>query len=324
MIAVPDDRGLSLRVSVTDRCQLRCSYCMPPAGIPACRHEDILSYEEITRFAQYLQAEFGLGKVRITGGDPLVRKEVSRLVRMLSGLRIPDLAMTTNGQLLEEHAQALKEAGLKRVNVSLDSLVPETFRRLSGGGSLDKSLRGIEAARRAGLCPVKLNMVVLRGVNDGEVRDLAAFALEHDCDVRFLELMPLGVAAENHAGQFVSSEETAARLATRFSLKPLAAGPGGTARNVRLRDPSGREGRAGFISPCSEPFCGGCRRLRLTAGGHLIGCLGRDSRISIKPFLRSGKAEPLEGLRPLVEQALAEKNLEHRFKPARMLGAVGG
>jgi cyclic pyranopterin phosphate synthase len=297
---------------------------MPPEGIPLCRHEDILTYEEIVRFVEYLQTEFGVGKVRITGGDPLIRRDVVQLVRMLAGLNVPDLALTTNGQLLEEHAGSLKQAGLNRVNVSLDSLVPETFSRLSGGGSLERTLRGIRAARDCGLSPVKLNMLVLKGMNDGEISDLVTFALEQGCDVRFLELMPLGVAAERFDPWYVSSKAVKSRLSGSFNLEPLPARGGDTARNFRVNDSTGREATVGFISSCSVPFCAGCRRLRLTADGHLIGCLGRDARVSIKPFLRTGSSDGMKALRPLIEQALAEKNLAHRFKPARLLGAVGG
>ena len=324
MSMAPDKPGLFLRVSVTDRCQFRCTYCMPPEGIRSCRHEDILTYEEIASFVRYLHAEFGVAKVRVTGGDPLVRKDLPLLVKMFSKMKIPDIAMTTNGQLLEAHAEALKNAGLRRVNISLDSLIPETFSRLSRGGELEKTLQGIQAALRHDLRPVKLNMVVLKGVNDGEIGRLASFAVDQGCDMRFLELMPLGVAAAKSDQWFVSSAEVVSRLSEDFSLTPLPARAGDTARNFRIRDSSDREGTGGLISPCSAPFCAGCRRLRLTAEGHLIGCLGRDARISVKPLLRSGQPESLKELRPLIEQALAEKNLEHGFKSARMLGAVGG
>jgi len=323
MIGREQDSGLSLRVSVTDRCQLRCLYCVPMSGIAPLPRAEILTYEEIAAFVRYLKEEFGLSKARITGGDPLVRRDIETLVRMLADVGLPDLAMTTNAQRLAPKASLLKAAGLRRVNISLDSLKAATFERLSGGGSLRKTQQGIEAALAHDLRPVKLNMVVLRGVNDDEVAAVLAFALQHGCEARFLELMPLGPASANFRQWFVSAEEIRARLSASFSLSARPVPPGTTARDYLVTDAAGRRGVTGFIAPHSQPFCAGCARLRLTADGQLIGCLGRERRVAIKPLLRGAQAERA-GLAALVEGALLEKTKCHQFAPERAMVAIGG
>jgi cyclic pyranopterin phosphate synthase len=194
--------------------------------------------------------------------------------------------LTTCGQQLAEKASGLKQAGLDRINVSLDSLNPATYAEISRGGVLEKTLTGIVAARQAGLHPVKLNMVVLRGKNDGEVSDLVRFAMKHDCQVRFLELMPIGEAAADFGASFVPSAEVRERLAGTFSLTALPVDPASTSRDFLALDGHGRSTVVGFISPYSEPFCGGCWRLRLTATGFLIGCLARPVGIQLAPLLR--------------------------------------
>jgi len=316
--------GLSLRLSVTDRCQFRCRYCMPPEGIGPLRHEEILTYEEIAAFVHYLQTEFCLTKVRLTGGDPLIRRDLTRLIQMLAALGIPDLALTTNGQLLAGKAVALKRAGLKRVNISLDSLVPTTFCHLSRGGQLENTVQGIGAALHHNLRPVKLNMVVLRGINDHEVSDMLSFALHHGCKMRFLELMPLGAALENFEKWFMSSDEVFSRLSRSFRMSPISFSPGDTARNYRVSDYAAGEGIVGFISPHTRPFCEGCRRLRLTADGHILGCLGQGSRISIKPFLRPEKSSHSEDIRGLIESALMQKRNRPMFAMSSDMSAIGG
>ena len=250
--------------------------------------------------------------MRLTGGEPLLRAGLDRLVAMLAAAGAADLALTTNGQRLAEMAGPLKQAGLNRINISLDSLSPATFAAITRGGILEKTLAGIAAARRAGLDPVKLNMVVMRGENDHEVADLVRFAVEHGCQMRFLELMPIGVAAAGFEDRFVSSAEVLERLAGEFALTELPVDPRSTSRNFVAEDQSGRWTTIGFISPSSQPFCAGCRRLRLTAAGVLLGCLARPTGIPIAPLLRSGSELDAEALVAAVEQALGMKRIGQR------------
>lgn len=324
MTAVTREGPLTLRISVTDRCQLRCEYCMPEEGIALCRHDDVLRYEEIVAFVERIQAWRGVARVRLTGGDPLVRRDIDVLVGMLARLGVPDLALTTNGQRLAELASALKAAGLRRVNVSLDSLDPAVYRRLSRSGDLDRTLAGIQAAQDCGLHPVKLNMVVMKGVNDGEIAALAAFALDRGCEIRYLELMPIGAAGLRVADRFMAAAEIRARLAETYTLAALpVADVADTARRYAFTDARGRQGSAGFIAPCTDSFCTWCRRLRLTADGHLIGCLAGTGSIPIRPFLNGGEAA-LAGLKAAVEAALGEKRTRPPFIRQRSIGAIGG
>jgi len=321
MIARNDRARISLRLSVTDRCQLRCRYCMPLAGIAKCQHEEVLRFEEITRFVRYLQDHFDLHKVRITGGDPLVRSGIGDLVVMLSELGIPDLALTTNGQRLGEMAGQLRSAGLHRVNVSLDSLSPGVFHHLTRGGVLQRTLDGIDAALNEGLNPVKLNMVVLRGINEQEIGELLSFAIDRGCELRYLELMPIGYGTHLFEDAFESSEEVRNHLGSRFRLDSLPHVPGSSARRFRVtRISDGGSGVAGFISPCSDPFCDGCERLRITADGHLIGCLAREDGLSIRPWLRDGGEAP-EGA---VTQVMQRKRQDQCFTQTAPMAAIGG
>jgi cyclic pyranopterin phosphate synthase len=311
-------QGLSLRISVTDRCPLRCAYCVPEAGIPKRPREEILSYEEIVRFVSAVKASYGLAGVRLTGGEPLVRPEIEKLVGMLSAMGAPDLALTTNGQLLAGKIQALKDAGLRRLNVSLDSLDPGAYRAITGGGILEDTLAGIAAARQAGLAPLKLNTVVVRGRNDHELPALVSFAMRNGCQMRFLERMPIGAAAGNG---FVPSAEVRLRLEREFTLVALPADPAATSRNFTATGQSGHSAIVGFISPRSEPFCGACRRLRLTATGLLIGCLARPEAVPLAPLLRS--LDP-EAIGRAVEHALGAKRLDDRFLQPLPMVALGG
>ena len=276
-----------LRISVTDRCNLRCYYCMPPEGVPSRAHRDILRYEEIERVVR-AAAGLGISKIRLTGGEPLVRTCIVDLVRMLAGVPgIDDLSMTTNGTLLSRFAGSLARAGLKRVNVSLDTLDEETYARITRGGRLSDALEGIESAQEAGLTPLKTNTVVLRGVNDGQVADLASLTFRHDWQVRFIEVMPLYCNAGHFDADYVSSEEVRAQIVWRLgALTPADSVPGnGPARYYRL---AGALGTIGFIGPFSDHFCGRCNRLRLTADGKLRPCLLSDREIDIRPVLRKG------------------------------------
>ena len=318
MIA-PVRQSLSLRVSVTDKCQLRCVYCMPADGVPLLAHADILSYEDIVRFVRAMKGGFKRVRVRLTGGEPLVRRDVADLVGMLARQGAEDLAMTTNAQELAPAADALKRAGLRRVNISLDSLDAATYARLTRGGQLARTLAGIDAALAAGLTPVKLNTAVLRGVNSGELVDIVRFALERGCQVRFLEVMPIGPAAEQRDA-FVSSAEVLEMLKGAYSLRPAPGGSDAAARNFLATAPDGREGIVGVISSCSEPFCDGCDRLRLTAAGELVGCLALGEGIDIRPLLRGGH----EALLAAAHAALECKRTGRQFATTRCMGGTGG
>jgi len=312
----------SLRLSVTPRCQLHCAYCRPDETDDG--HGPLLPFEHALQLVRVLRDRFGLAEVHVTGGEPLLRENLAGLIAMLAAEGVPDIALTTNGQLLAEQAAALTAAGLRRVNVSLDSLDAAAYARLTGGGQLARTLRGLRAARRAGLHPVRLNVTVLRGINDREPPDLAAFALAEGHQVRFLELMPLGPAAADFERRFVPSADVAELLAERFELHPLPAAPASSARWFLAADADGRSGRVGFISPTSQPFCAGCGRLRLTASGRLVGCL----RLGQGPDIRSLLARSGDGTADLLAEAVGEalglKDPGGRFVSANPMAATGG
>ena len=319
----PPTTRLTLRVSITDRCQFRCGYCLPPEGVARRAHTDMLRYEEIAALVGTLHGVAPLGKVRLTGGEPLVRPQVDRLVGLLANLAIPELALTTNGQLLAALAAPLRRAGLHRVNVSLDSLSAATYRQLTGGGALGRTLEGIDEALRCGLAPLKLNMVVMRGVNEAEAPALAAFALARGVEVRFLEVMPIGVARAQHAAWFVPSAETLAALQARYRLTPLPRERGSTSRTFQVEAGSGPAGRVGFISACSEPFCQDCNRLRLTSDGRLIGCLAADGGVPVRPLLAAGAAGRLQ-LEAVLRDLLAHKQVRRAFEQPQIMATIGG
>ncbi|MBP7866889.1 MAG: GTP 3',8-cyclase MoaA [Acidobacteria bacterium] len=296
-----------LRVSVTDRCNFRCQYCMPPEGVPALRHEDVLRYEEILRIAR-LALRLGVDKFRVTGGEPLVRKGIVGFVQSLGEVGgVRDLGMTTNGALLARFAGPLRDAGLRRVNVSLDTLRPERFRDLTRGGRLEDTLEGVREAARAGLVPVKLNVVLLRGFNDDEVPDFAALACREDVQVRFIEFMPVGEAGNQRgAGErSVPNGEVMAAIAARYALEGPEEGPGDTSTARTYRLPGGR-GKVGFISPLSSHFCAWCNRLRLTPDGRLRACLLHDGDIDLRALLRGGASD--DGLLAALREAVAHKH----------------
>lgn len=317
-------RPLSLRVSVTDRCQLRCLYCMPSVGAPRLSREEVLSFEEIVRFVHVVRRRFALTKVHITGGEPLVRPGITDLVGMLASERIADLALTTNGQRLAELAAELKRAGLRRVNVSLDTLDAGAFRTLTRGGRLEHALEGIEAALHHELAPVKINTVVLRGYNDTEVVELARFALQRGCRVRFLELMPIGYAQAAFDDLFVPTPEVRAHLDRAFTLKPLVHKAGESSRNFLASGRHGREGIIGFISPETQPFCESCTRVRLTSTGRLISCLARGDGPNVRGLLGSDSPRAAEALQELVAMKLNRKRARTAFDTVRPMVAVGG
>jgi len=318
-----------LRVSVTDRCNLRCVYCMPAGGIPLLRHQDVLTFEEIQRIVR-LAAELGIYKVRLTGGEPLVRIGLSHLVRMIAAIpQIDDISLTTNGHLLPRYADELAAAGLNRVNVSLDSLREDRFRTLTRVGALAQAWEGVTAAEKAGLTPVKINVVVIRGFNDDEVLDFAQLTLEEERHIRFIEVMPLGHNELWAQDGFVSMQQVRERIETRFGpLEPV--GPSallignGPARYYRLPD---APGTLGFITPVSDHFCANCNRLRLTADGRLRPCLLSDAEIDLRGPLREGADDA--ALRELLNQAVAGKPARHHLSEGehpvkREMAQIGG
>jgi cyclic pyranopterin phosphate synthase len=283
----------------------------------------MLSYEEIATVVR-AAAQMGISKIRISGGEPLVRSNLPQLVSMLNKIEgIDDLALTTNALLLEIYAAELKQAGLRRINISLDSLKPDIFKQITRVGNLNQVLRGIEAARAAGLHPVKINMVVLRGINDGEVLDFALKSQQDGWNVRFIELMPM--SNTGLSSYYVSTAEIKQRLAPLGELQPCQSEKGnGPARYFRI---PGASGTIGFISPISEHFCIRCNRLRLTADGKLRPCLMSDEEINIREKLRAGAS--IKELAELIQQAAAAKPERHHLeqsysKPQRPMSQVGG
>ena len=305
-----------LRISVTDRCNLRCIYCMPEGEISPLSHRDILTYEEIRTVVE-AAAELGIKKVRLTGGEPLVRLGLTDLIRMLAEIdAIDDISLTTNGALLGHYAAELKSAGLHRVNVSLDTLKPDRFESITRtrGRSLSDVLRGIDTAMSVGLNPVKLNMVVMAGINDDEVLDFAARTIDDGWHVRFIELMPV-TDGGTAASLFVPAGDIRKRLEVVGELEPCLPGVGnGPAKYFRF---PGAPGTIGFITPISEHFCFNCNRLRLTADGKLRPCLLSEYEVDLKQPLRGGVS--LAGLKQLIEEAVANKPWRHHLEEGYVL-----
>lgn len=318
------NRSISyLRVSVTDRCNLRCVYCMPPEGVPWVPHENILRYEEIVRVVR-VAAQMGITKVRLTGGEPLVRAGIVSLVEMIAAIPgVDDLAMTTNGVLLTPYAAELAKAGLHRVNVSLDTLRPERFRAITRLGNLEDVEQGLVAARLAGLEPVKVNTVLIRGVNDDEIVDFARRTLREPFHVRFIEEMPVGAATEV---RFLPVADARERIEAAFGPLVVAYQRVGNGPASYYRIP-GALGTIGFISAVSEHFCHACNRLRLTADGRLRPCLLSDTEIPLREALRSGADD--EELRRIILSAVAAKPDGHHLNEGisisgRGMSQIGG
>ncbi len=277
-----------LRVSVTDRCNYRCTYCMPKDGLSWMPRSELLRYEEISRIVRVMST-LGIQKVRITGGEPTIRTDIISLVESIAAIPgIQDVAMTTNGHTLVELAEPLAAAGLNRVNVSIDSLNKETFSRLTRGGNLQRVLDGIVAARNAGLTPIKLNAVLLAGENDHEVFELVEFFSQFasDTELRFIEYMPF----EQRRFSSVPAKDIRARLRTRWTVEPDAprSATDGPAQRYRITETGLK---VGFISPLSEHFCATCNRLRLVADGHLRTCLAHEDTPSLRDLVRAGRSD---------------------------------
>src|SRR5918911_2918235 len=315
-----------VRVSVTDRCNFRCQYCMPAEGLPWLERAEGLSFEEITRLVTLL-AEMGVHDVRLTGGEPLVRRDFPRLVSMLAGIDgVRDLSLTTNGYLLERDAAALVAAGVGRFNVSVDSLQRDRFFAMTRRDALPRVLRGLEAlARFPEAHPIKVNAVAMRGFTEQEALPFARFAREHPYEVRFIEFMPLDADRNWTPDSVLTGEEIRAAIGAVYPLEPEPREAHATARVYRFAD--GR-GRIGFINPVSEPFCGDCDRIRLTADGKLRTCLFSLHETDLRTPLRDGSSDA--EIERIVREAVWRKELKHRVnepgfvQPARSMSAIGG
>lgn len=314
-----------LRISITDRCNLRCLYCAPRDGrMKYHSPSEMLTAAEITRFVRIAHAH-GLGKVRITGGEPLLRSDITTLVSSIKAVGVRDLSLTTNGIFLAAMAEALKRAGLDRVNISLDTLRPDRFRALTSGGDIRSVWEAVERAEAVGLAPVKINMVPMRGINDDEVAAFAALTLKKDYHIRFIELMPVGPAGELARDAYLPTEETMKRVSVLGRLLRLPFRGKGPSRNFRIE---GARGIIGFISPMSDHFCRWCNRLRLTSLGRIRPCLFSATEIDIKTPMRAGASD--EELERLFLSAVMAKPEGHSlagekpFIAADSMSQIGG
>ena len=317
-------RIADLRLSVTDRCNFRCQYCMPAEGLPWLERQEILSFEEIERLIALL-ADMGVTDLRLTGGEPLVRRDFPQLVGMLAPL-VEDLSITTNGYLLERDAEALVRAGATRFNVSIDSLQRDRFFEMTRRDALPRVLRGLEVlAGFPEAHPIKVNAVAMRGFTEDEVLPFAQFAREHPYEVRFIEFMPLDADHAWTPDAVLTGAEVRAAIEQEFPLEPTPREPHATARVYRFAD---GHGSIGFINPVSEPFCGDCNRIRLTADGKLRTCLFSLNETDLRAPLREGASDA--DLEEIVRAAVWRKELKHRVnepgfvQPARTMSAIGG
>lgn len=314
-----------LRISITDRCDLRCVYCMAE-DMTFVPRAQILSFEEIERIARIFISN-GVRKIRLTGGEPLIRPDIITLCEKLNAISgLDELVITTNGTHLAKLAAPLHKAGVQRINISLDTLKPERFAQITRVGQLDKTLNGIEVARRVGFSRLKINTVVMRGYNHDEVLDITAFALERGLDISFIEEMPLGNVGRDRGLGFFSSDEIQNLLAQKYSLIHSTASTGGPSRYVQTAEfPNNR---IGFISPHSHNFCSACNRLRLTAEGRLLLCLGNEHSVDLRALVRSTVND--EAIRQHIAHALMNKPQQHQFttdgeiQVVRFMNATGG
>lgn len=308
-----------MRISVTDLCNMRCQYCMPEEGVEKRRHEELLSFEEIVSIVK-ASVPLGIRKIRITGGEPMVRPGLVSLVEQLKGIGgIDEIAMTTNGTQLKAMAQPLKQAGLNRFNISIDSLKEDRYREITRGGRLKDVLEGIDAVLALGMTPLKLNTVVIGGLNDDEVMDFAALTLKENIDVRFIELMPVGQASQWASSRFVSNDVLLEKMGILLAEQQETGSP---ARYYRL---PGARGRVGFINPISHHFCHECNRIRLTSDGRLKPCLHSNDEIDLRSVLHL----PLSQMTKVIAQAIDRKPERHQLDQderctSRNMSQIGG
>lgn len=312
-----------LRVSVTDKCDLRCTYCLPQGFTDFDTPDHWLSFEEIERIVRAF-AQLGVRRVRLTGGEPLVRKNMPELAGRLAAIQgIEDLSLSTNAVQLARHAEALRRGGITRLNVSLDSLNDERFAAITGG-KLSKVLNGLAAARAAGFHPIKINTVVMRGINDDEIEQIVDYCIENDFTLRLIETMPVGETGRHASEHYVDLQEIKKRLEQRFDLIPGVMPGGGPARYFHV---NGTDLRIGFITPISQHFCATCNRVRLAADGTLFLCLGQEDSVDLRTPLRSGATDA--ELQQLIVSAIARKPERHEFRERpqhvlRFMAKTGG
>ncbi|HAK45952.1 MAG TPA: GTP 3',8-cyclase MoaA [Spirochaeta sp.] len=316
-----------LRISITDRCNLRCLYCMPAEGIQRMKHSEILRYEEIEAVVR-AAADLGVSKIRLTGGEPLVRPGVVDLVRILKSVPgIDNISLTTNAILLEQFAQPLADAGLDRVNISIDTLDAENFKTITRLGDIEKVFAGITAAADAGLTPIKINTVVIRGFNDHEIIDLSDWALQRGLNLRFIEFMPVNDSSFTFDEKFISSDDIREKIFEHYpDMEPCKISGSGPAVNWRR---NGDAGSLGIIEAVSHSFCSSCNRIRLTADGKLKPCLFSNEEVDLIPALRDGDLDRHEQLEKLIAEAVVRKPASHRDftrvnSESRCMNEIGG
>jgi cyclic pyranopterin phosphate synthase len=319
-----------LRISITDRCNLRCVYCMPKEGLSLLGHKDILSYEEILRIVN-VAVKMGVVKVRLTGGEPLVRKGLVDFIASLRKIEdLQDITLTTNGILLEHFAERLFKAGIKRINISLDSLNPGKYREITRGGDLEKVLRGIKKADSIGVSPIKINVVAIKGFNDDEILDFAKLSMRKPYQIRFIELMPIGDTSDNNCLAYLSNDIIKKKIGSFIPLEPVNGNREKTDGPAQVYKMRGAMGEIGLISAISHEFCESCNRLRLTADGHLRVCLVSDDEVDLKSPMRAGCSN--SELENLIKEAIFNKPkradihcYEHqRKKCVRNMSSIGG
>ncbi len=312
-----------LRLSVTDKCNLRCFYCMPSGFKDFEDKESWLTFDEIEKVIKAF-TELGVARVRLTGGEPLVRKNISELATRLTTLPgLDDLSLSTNAVLLAKQSIALHQAGISRINVSLDTLKPETFSKITGG-LLQPVLDGLMTAKAAGFSPIKINMVAMKGINDDEFEEMVEFCLEHDFTLRFIETMPMGSTGDEAGKHYMNLQSVKQQLAKHYPLIPGVMPGGGPARYVQIRNTGLR---IGFITPISQHFCETCNRVRLSVDGTLYLCLGQDDKVALRPLLRDGISH--NELKTVIIHAIGQKPEKHEFnhkshQVVRLMSMTGG
>ncbi len=312
-----------LRVSVTDRCDFRCFYCIPKGFKGFIKSDNRLTLEEFVRLIRIF-SELGVSKFRLTGGEPLVRKDIADMVQQIAVLPgVNDLSMSTNASHLAEHAEVLKKAGVSRINVSLDTLKPDVFREITQS-ELQPVLDGLMAAKKAGLHPIKINMVVMKDLNVDEIGNMVDFCLEHGFTLRFIETMPVGTAGQDAVDRYVSLDEIWKDLEQRFEMEPARMTGAGPAKYLKL---VGKRLKIGFITPISQHFCEDCNRVRLSSEGTLYLCLGQQDKLEFRPLLRQGLTD--EELKAAISEAIQRKPEKHEFNDnpdqvGRVMSVTGG
>ncbi|RKZ58781.1 MAG: GTP 3',8-cyclase MoaA, partial [Gammaproteobacteria bacterium] len=297
-----------VRLSVTDKCNLRCFYCMPKGFKDFEQPEHWLTFDEIERIIKAF-TELGVARVRLTGGEPLIRKNFTVLAQRLTSLPgLDDLSLSTNAILLDKYASNLHDAGVSRINVSLDSLNPERFKKITGG-ELQPVLDGLIAAKHAGFSPIKINMVAMKGINDDEFEDMVEFCIKHDFTLRFIETMPMGATSEDATDHYLDLQKVKQQLSQRYELIPGVMPGGGPARYTQIKNTNLR---IGFITPISQHFCETCNRVRLSVDGTLYLCLGQDDKVELRPLLRDGISD--DELKTTLINAIGLKPEKHEFK----------